>query len=112
MAANIRVTLQVGRDPGHQDREVVLPLSESLLYEALEPVDLPDPKAPLYAQMMCTSALKIGYVMVERERMAKMLAETLTRALLDEMKAEDTLMGYKVSNVELRGDQQRAQTDE
>ena len=94
--AKIRVELQVGRWPSSTyDRVVELPLSDNLVYEALERLDLPDPKAPVYAQMMCTSDFKIQTVMVERERRAKILSEALTKALLEAMGSEDTIMGYK-----------------
>ena len=97
MSANIRVLLQAGRYPSRDnDVEIAMPLSEDLIYEALEPVDLPDKHAPIYEQMLCTSELKIKYVMVERQRAAKVISEALTNAILDIMGSKDTKMGYKI----------------
>ena len=100
MSANIRVKLQVGKFPSKHDREIVMPLSEELLYEALEKLDLPDVRAPAYAQMLCTSTFKIQHVMAEREHMAKVLSEALTNALLGILNSADTRMGYDISKAE------------
>lgn len=95
--ARITVILQVSKYPSSRDKTICLPLPRDLLYEALEQLDLPDINAHGFAQMLCTSALKIELVRETRENMAKSLSETITQALIKAMEADDTLMGYKIA---------------
>jgi len=95
MTTHITVTIQPGRHPTKYDARITFPLKEELVYGALERLDMPDVNAPAYAQMICTSELKIRLVMAERERVANVIADEIIPALIEAMGANDTKMGYQ-----------------
>ena len=94
MTANIKVIVQVRKYPSKEDVVIVMPISEDLVYEAFEKLDLPEPNASSYERMLCTSSLKIELVKAERKHMAKVLTENLVEALMNAMGYNDTVMGY------------------
>jgi len=95
MAATVRVILEFGVGNRIQTREVVIPLSESLLRDIIVPLDLPSRGAdPLTAELCCSGKVQIQKVMVSRDRQTAVLSEALTRALVDIMASGDTVMGY------------------
>ena len=61
----------------------------------IEPLDLPKHNAEPFDKMLCTDSIRIGYVMRNRKRVAKTLANELSKAIMDILATDDTIMGYK-----------------
>ena len=94
--SEIYVRLQPGKQPYGEDIEIVLPLSEEMVGDAMQAIDNPSPNAdPLTAMLCCTPAATIVRVKASRQRAAKVISAAVTKALLDIFYAGDTEMGYK-----------------
>lgn len=77
-------------------------LSEMLVYDSFQPLDHPSPNADSFtATMLCTDAVTIKRVMKKRGDIADLISCELTEALLDQMGAKDTEMGYEKHNPSL-----------
>lgn len=92
--AKVTVTLQPMQYPSNEDKTICMPISEDLIYRALQSIDLPDIHAdPFTREMICTSTTKIEGVRIKREDAARLISNAVTKALLDLMGMNDTVMG-------------------
>lgn len=90
---HVSVHLQVAEYPSERDVTTRVNLDESLIYDAIQPLDFPSPDAGI-AAMLCSDTVTIRRVTRSREEAAKIISKALTKALLDAMSARDTQMGY------------------
>ncbi len=80
--------------PG-QHRCQTIQLDEPILYNAIEPLDLPSPTAYGISKMLCSSESTIKRVMQSRKWLAGSISTAITKALLKILSTEDTEMGYE-----------------
>ena len=92
----IKIVLEIY--PG-DSREVWRELGDCLISESFRSIDRPSTNAdPFTVALLCTEPAEIKRTMKTRKEIAALIADEITNALLDEMGARDTEMGYKISS--------------
>ena len=97
MGANIKIYIQPMEYPSNNDFSLGINLPENLLLleKVFSSIDLPSVGAdPFIENFICTPPKIINKVKSNRKRIAKMLSEQLTNAILKGMENKDTIMGY------------------
>ena len=90
-----RITVSIELEPG-RTVAVQRTLSEMIVYDTFQALDHPSPGADSFtAAMFCTDTATVARVMKSRKDISKLLSRELTEALLDQMGAKDTEMGYE-----------------
>lgn len=88
--SRIRVSIQVGRFPSHDDLCVEKDISDMFI----EVLDLPAIDAPGMAVMLCSTQETVRRVIRMREGLADGLSKDIAKTIMAALASKDTIMGY------------------
>lgn len=92
--SKLKIILQIGQWPSNRDVAIDKELPESIIIDAIQPLDLFKEGSPTVSRIFCSDVVTVCKVRMERKRLAKMISEEMAEGLIKAMEANDTLMGY------------------
>ena len=93
-----RCTLKVSLVFGDKVITRSINLDPTIIGRAMMPIDFPKPNSDVIEKMLCTDEVTISFVLEERKNIANSISDSLSKAIVDLLCNEDTIMGYPVKD--------------
>lgn len=90
----IKIFVQPGAFPTQYDYQAVVAFDELWVAEAMLPIDAPSPDSDLINQLFCTDVNISQKIIKNRKGIARFLAATLTKKIMEAFEQQDKINGY------------------